>query len=89
MQQRHRASFQTGPAVVVGMPGAATLIKGAELISGGGAVVLGVGMTLKYRLEAGGRKTPGWVRALFWVCWAALLVTLGWVSYLLLAPTWS
>lgn len=116
MLQRHRASFPTGPAVVVGMPSAATLIKGAELISGGGAVVLGaglgllapvllqryalpllvvgvllhgVGMTLKYRLEAGGRMTPGWVRALFWMCWASLLATLAWVVYLILAPTWS
>lgn len=114
MQQRHRVSFPTGPAVVVGMPSAATLIKGAELISGGGAVVLGVGlgllapvllqryalpllfvgvllhgvgMTLKYRLEASGRKTPDWVRALFWMCWAALVATLAWVMYLLLAAT--
>lgn len=100
---------------VVGMSRALALIKRAELISGGGAVVLGMGlgllaplllrryalpvlvfgvvlhgfgMTLKYRLETGDRETPGWVRALFWVCWGALLATLVWAVYLFV-PTGS
>jgi hypothetical protein len=38
----------------------------------GGAVVHGVGMTLKYRLESRQGPPPWWERALFWLCWACL-----------------
>ena len=38
----------------------------------GGLVVHGIGMSLKYRMEA--RRGPAlwWERALFWLCWACL-----------------
>ena len=88
------------------------LVKSAELLSGGGAVILGAGlgllapmlmqrhallllgtgallhgagMTLKHRLEAGDHDLQWWDRTLFWACWAALLATLGWFAYLLVA----
>lgn len=38
----------------------------------GGAVVHGVGMTLKYRLEARSGPPVWWERFLFWLCWASL-----------------
>jgi len=52
---------------------------------GAGVLLHGAGMTLKYRLEAGGREPQWWDRALFWACWAVLLATLGWVAFLLVA----
>lgn len=50
---------------------------------GAGVILHGAGMTLKYRLEAGGREPQWWDRTLFWACWALLLATLWWVAYLL------
>jgi hypothetical protein len=50
---------------------------------GAGVLIHGAGMTLKYRLEAGGREPEWWVRTLFWVCWAFLVATLVWVALLL------
>ncbi|HEY8876042.1 MAG TPA: hypothetical protein VIN03_00675 [Roseateles sp.] len=38
----------------------------------GGALVHGIGMTLKYRLEAGNRPPRWWEQALFWACWLCL-----------------
>lgn len=38
----------------------------------GGALVHGVGMTLKYRLESRDGPPLWWERALFWGCWACL-----------------
>jgi hypothetical protein len=38
----------------------------------GGAVVHGVGMTLKYRLESREDPPLWWESALFWLCWACL-----------------
>jgi hypothetical protein len=38
----------------------------------GGVAVHGVGMTLKYRLEARDGSPIWWERFLFWVCWASL-----------------
>ena len=94
------------------MPNGPAFLRGAELLSGVGAIVLGVGlgllaplllqryalpllgaglllhgagMTLKYRLEAGGREPQWWDRTLFWACWVILLATLGWVAIELLA----
>jgi len=37
-----------------------------------GVSVHGVGMTLKYRMEARGGTPLWWERALFWGCWACL-----------------
>ena len=82
-----------------GRSAATKTLKGAELASGLGAVVLGaglalvlpgwlrayampllvagvvvhgVGMTLKYRLEARDGPPLWWERALFLLCWACL-----------------
>jgi hypothetical protein len=52
---------------------------------GAGVLLHGAGMTLKHRLEAGDHEPQWWDRTLFWACWAALLATLGWVAYLLVA----
>ena len=38
----------------------------------GGALVHGVGMTLKYRLENRDGPALWWERALFWLCWVGL-----------------
>ena len=81
------------------MHGRSTASKGAEFVSGlgaivlgaglalvlpgwlrsyglpllaGGALVHGVGMTLKYRLESRDAPPVWWERALFWLCWACL-----------------
>ena len=45
-----------------------------------GIVVHGVGMTLKYRLEHRASPSLWWERALFWLCWASLLVLPGWLA---------
>lgn len=82
-------------------------VKGAELISGsgaiilggglalvlpewfrsyatplliGGAVVHGLGMTLKYRLEFRRGPPLWWERALFWLCWVCLLGLSIWIA---------
>jgi hypothetical protein len=39
----------------------------------GGVVVHGLGMTLKYRLEARAGAPLWWERGLFWACWVCLL----------------
>jgi len=50
-----------------------------------GVLVHGVGMTLKYRLEARRGPPLWWERALFWLCWA-LLAALGlWIAAVSLA----
>lgn len=38
----------------------------------GGALVHGVGMTLKYRLESRDGPPVWWEKALFWLCWLCL-----------------
>lgn len=38
----------------------------------GGALVHGVGMTLKYRLERRDGPPVWWEKALFWLCWLCL-----------------
>ncbi len=45
-----------------------------------GAVVHGVGMTLKYRLESRDGPPVWWERALFWLCWACLVVLGLWIA---------
>ncbi|MBI5335956.1 MAG: hypothetical protein HZB72_15430 [Burkholderiales bacterium] len=45
-----------------------------------GIVVHRVGMTLKYRLERRASPSLWWERALFWLCWASLLVLAGWLA---------
>ncbi len=89
------------------MHGRSTAIKGAELASGlgaivlggglalvlpswlrnyalpilaGGALVHGVGMTLKYRLENRDGPPLWWERALFWLCWVCLAALGLWIA---------
>lgn len=38
-----------------------------------GAVVHGVGMSLKHRFEAAERTPLWWEQTLFWLCWACLM----------------
>lgn len=46
----------------------------------GGLVVHGVGMTLKYRMEAREGPPPWWERGLFWLCWACLAGLGTWIA---------
>lgn len=47
----------------------------------GGALVHGVGMTLKYRLELRGGHPMWWESVLFWGCYACLAGRLGiWIA---------
>ena len=46
----------------------------------GGALVHGVGMTLKYRFESRGGPQLWWERALFWLCWACLVGLGIWIA---------
>lgn len=89
------------------MHGRSTALKGAELASGlgaiilggglalvlpgwlrnyalpilaGGALVHGVGMTLKYRLENRDGPPLWWERALFWLCWVCLAALGLWIA---------
>jgi hypothetical protein len=45
----------------------------------GGALVHGVGMTLKYRLDSRGGPPSWWERALFWLCWVCLATLALWI----------
>jgi hypothetical protein len=51
----------------------------------GGALVHGVGMTLKYRLETREGPPAWWERALFWLCWAGLVGLGAWIAAAALA----
>lgn len=70
------------------MRGRATATKGAELASGLGAIVLGaglalvhgVGMTLKYKLENRDGLPLWWEQALLWLCWACLAALGLWIA---------
>ena len=44
----------------------------ATLLLVAGVIVHGLGMTLKFRLEARDGRPLWWERALFWFCWACL-----------------
>ncbi len=46
----------------------------------GGAIVHGVGMTLKHRLEAKEAPPLWWEEGLFWLCWACLAALGGWLA---------
>lgn len=46
----------------------------------GGALVHGIGMTLKYRLEQRDGPPLWWERALFWLCWAVLAALGLWIA---------
>jgi hypothetical protein len=46
----------------------------------GGALVHGVGMTLKYRLESREGPPLWWERSLFWLCWACLAALGLWIA---------
>lgn len=46
-----------------------------------GALVHGIGMTLKYRLESREGPPQGWERALFWLCWACLAALGLWMAW--------
>jgi hypothetical protein len=51
----------------------------------GGVLVHGVGMTLKYRLEARSGPPLWWEQALFWLCWALLGMLGIWIAAAALA----
>jgi hypothetical protein len=57
----------------------------ATLLLVGGVLVHGVGMTLKYRLEAREGPPLWWERALFWLCWACLAGLVIWIAAAALA----
>lgn len=71
-------------AIVLGAGLALVLPEGLRAYAlpllAGGALVHGVGMTLRYRLE--GREGPPlwWERALFWLCWACLAALGLWIA---------
>lgn len=46
----------------------------------GGALVHGVGMTLKHRLESRNRPTLWWEQVLFWGCWLCLVGLGLWIA---------
>lgn len=46
----------------------------------GGALVHGVGMTLKYRLESRSCPPLWWERLLFWGCWVCLAGLAAWIA---------
>lgn len=46
----------------------------------GGVLVHGVGMTLKYRLEARAGSPLWWERVLFWSCWVCLAGLGAWIA---------
>jgi hypothetical protein len=46
----------------------------------GGALVHGVGMTLKYRLESKNGAPVWWERVLFWLCWTCLAALGIWIA---------
>lgn len=46
----------------------------------GGALVHGIGMTLKYRLEQRDDAPLWWERALFWLCWLCLAALGVWLA---------
>jgi hypothetical protein len=46
----------------------------------GGALVHGVGMTLKFRLESREGPPLWWERSLFWLCWACLAALGLWIA---------
>lgn len=71
--------------VGLGLLAPLTIQRHALTLLGAGVLLHGAGMTLKYRLEAGGREPQWWDRALFWACWAFLLATLGWIAFLVVA----
>lgn len=54
----------------------------------GGALIHGLGMTLKYRLEAREGPPLWWERLLFGVCWASLAGLGIWIAMGLLA-SWA
>ena len=46
-----------------------------------GIAVHGLGMSVKYRLEARDGPPLWWERLLFWLCWAMLVGMVGWISF--------
>jgi hypothetical protein len=46
----------------------------------GGALVHGIGMTLKYRLASRDGPAVWWEQALFWLCWACLAALGLWIA---------
>lgn len=71
-------------AVVLGAGLALVLPEGlrsyAVPLLAGGALVHGVGMTLKVRLESRDGPPLWWERALFWLCWACLAALGLWIA---------
>jgi peptidoglycan biosynthesis protein MviN/MurJ (putative lipid II flippase) len=53
----------------------------------GGAVVHGLGMSLRYRLERREGKPLWWERLVFWLCWALLIALGAWIAADALART--
>jgi hypothetical protein len=62
-----------------------SLRRYATLLLIAGVIVHGLGMTLKYRLEARDGPPLWWERALFWLCWACLAGLGIWITAAALA----
>jgi hypothetical protein len=45
-----------------------------------GAVVHGLGMSLRYRMDQRAGKATWWERLLFWLCWACLAALGAWMA---------
>ncbi len=79
------AELATGMGAVVLGAGAALMLPEwlrayALPLLAGGALVHGLGMTLKHRLESRDSPPLLWERAMFWLCWFGLTALGLWIA---------
>ncbi|MRD49340.1 hypothetical protein GHT07_18855 [Caenimonas koreensis DSM 17982] len=63
----------------LGLVAPSSLREIALPVLGAGILVHAAGMTLKHRMESQMRQPLYWERSLYWLCWALLGATLGWM----------